>query len=37
LVAVVNKYLADHPEQLHYAAYSIVALALAQAFPCEKR
>ncbi len=34
LVAIVKKYLSKHPEQLHDAGLAIVALALAQAFPC---
>ncbi len=37
LVAIVKKYVAKHPEQLHDAALAIVALALAQAFPCGSR
>jgi hypothetical protein len=37
LEAAVKKYLADHPEQLHYAAFDLVATALSQAFPCASR
>jgi Rap1a immunity proteins len=37
LVAVVKRYVAEHPEQLHYTAFSVVAVALAQAFPCTGR
>jgi len=32
---VVNKYLNDHPELLHYGASSLVLFALQEAFPCE--
>src|SRR5262245_12829484 len=37
LVAVVKRYVAAHPEQLHFTAFSVVAVALAQAFPCSGR
>ncbi|HTS53645.1 MAG TPA: Rap1a/Tai family immunity protein [Burkholderiales bacterium] len=37
LVAIVKKYLAKHPEQLHDDALGIVASAFAQAFPCPGR
>jgi len=33
-VAVVQKYLRDHPEKLHRPAEELVAEALNQAFPC---
>jgi len=35
LGAIVSKWLAAHPEHLHYAAGSLVAGALADAFPCK--
>lgn len=37
LVAIVKKYLAKHPDQLHLRAFELVARALAQAFPCPSR
>jgi hypothetical protein len=36
LMAVVKKYLADYPQDLHGPAFGLVAIALALAFPCEK-
>ena len=36
LVAVVEKYLAEHPEQLHTKASDIVIKALSTVFPCRK-
>ncbi|QHA89285.1 Rap1a/Tai family immunity protein [Serratia rhizosphaerae] len=32
----VMQYLNDHPEQLHYSAPSVIMLALAAAYPCER-
>jgi hypothetical protein len=32
---VVKKYLADHPENRHFAASSVVMVALGEAFPCK--
>lgn len=32
---VVKKYLGAHPEKLHFAASSLVPVALQEAFPCE--
>jgi Ssp1 endopeptidase immunity protein Rap1a len=37
LVGAVKKYLTDHPAELHYGAYALVVIALAQAFPCDGR
>ena len=37
LVAIVKKYVANHPDQLQAPALDIVAAALAQAFPCPTR
>ena len=34
MVKVVQKYLEDHPETLHFRAASLVVSALHQAFPC---
>jgi hypothetical protein len=34
LIGATKKYLTDHPEQLHFAAFELVAVALAAAFPC---
>jgi len=34
---VVTKYLRDYPERRHFLAYSTVAVALADAFPCSAR
>jgi hypothetical protein len=34
LIRIVQKYLADHPENLHYVAYGEVYLAITKAFPC---
>ena len=34
-MAVVRRYLEQHPEQRHYQAGSLVAAALAEAFPCK--
>jgi hypothetical protein len=36
-VDVVMKHLRDHPEQRHFGAVSLVALALAQGFPCRSQ
>jgi hypothetical protein len=33
---VAIKYLAAHPEKRHYAAASLVMMALTEAFPCPK-
>jgi hypothetical protein len=33
---VVKQYLAEHPEQRHLSAASLVAFALARAFPCPR-
>ena len=35
LSATVKKYMADHPEQMDFAAAGIVYDALTQAYPCE--
>jgi Rap1a immunity proteins len=37
LIAVVRRYVAAHPEGLHYAAFETVAVALSEAFPCPSR
>jgi hypothetical protein len=34
-VDVVKRYLDQHPEQRHYAAVNLVAMALAEAYPCK--
>ncbi len=34
LLAMLRKYLADHPERLHFAASSLVADMYAEAFHC---
>ncbi len=36
-VEVVEKWLSSHPETWHLAAPSLVAHALAEGFPCERR
>ena len=36
-VAVVVKYLRDHPETWHYSASSEVGVALKKAFPCKEQ
>ena len=36
-VEVVKRYLEQHPEQRHYGASSLVAEALAEAFPCKQQ
>ena len=36
-VEVVKRYLEQHPEQRHYGASSLVAEALAGAFPCKQQ
>jgi hypothetical protein len=36
LIAMVIKYLADHPEQLHYDAASLIWEMYTKAFPCSK-
>jgi Rap1a immunity proteins len=33
---IVHKYFREHPGQLHTAAFSAVARALSEAFPCKK-
>lgn len=33
VIAVVKKYLENHPEKLHYAAPDLICLALQEAFP----
>jgi Rap1a immunity proteins len=35
LSAIVLKYLKDHPEERHWSASALVALALKGAFPCK--
>jgi len=35
LLVLVRKYMADHPEQMDFAAAGIVYDALTQAYPCE--
>ena len=35
LLALVKKYMADHPEQMDFAAAGIIYDALTQAYPCE--
>lgn len=37
LLEVVKKYLADHPQNLHLVGSNLIAVALAEAFPCGKR
>ena len=37
LIAIVKKYIANHPGQLQDPALAVVAAALAQAFPCSTR
>jgi hypothetical protein len=34
-LAVVVKYLRDHPETWHYSAWTDIGVALAMAFPCK--
>jgi Rap1a immunity proteins len=36
-VEVVKRFLDQHPEQRHYGASSLVAEALAEAFPCKQQ
>ena len=36
-LAVVVKYLRDHPETWHYSAASDIGVALAMAFPCKEQ
>jgi hypothetical protein len=36
-LAVVVKYLRDHPETRHYSAASDIGVALAMAFPCKEQ
>ena len=36
-VEIVKRYLEQHPEQRHYGASSLVAEALAGAFPCKQQ
>ncbi len=36
IVTTTEKYLADHPERLHYTADKLVLDALADAFPCTR-
>jgi hypothetical protein len=33
---VIEKYMRDHPEELHKTAYSVSFHALEEAFPCKK-
>jgi len=35
LAGVVRKWLEEHPERRHYAAFSLAIQALAEAFPCK--
>ena len=35
MLAVAQKYLNDHPEDLHYVASSLLLEALGEAFPCK--
>ena len=37
LVLVVEKYLHEHPEELHTAASALVMTAFAEAFPCKSK
>jgi len=37
LIAIVKKYISNHPDQLQAPALHIAAAALAQAFPCTSR
>lgn len=37
LVAVIRKYLSDHPERFHHEAHLLVVDALHEAFPCRQR
>jgi hypothetical protein len=34
---IVKRFLDQHPELRHYGASSLVAEALAEAFPCQQR
>jgi hypothetical protein len=36
LIAIVKKYLRDHPDQLHKTAAELIFNAYAKAFPCKK-
>jgi len=36
ITAIVEKYIRDHPKNLHYDASSLVEFALKGAFPCSK-
>ena len=36
-LAVVVKYLRDHPETWHYSAWTDIGVALALAFPCKEQ
>jgi hypothetical protein len=35
-VKVIEKYMADHPETLHFSVHDISIMALYDAFPCSK-
>ncbi len=35
-VLIVEKFMKDHPEMLHYDQTIVVSMALVQAFPCGK-
>jgi hypothetical protein len=37
LIAIIRRYLDQHPEQLHFAAASIVPKIVNEAFPCQSR
>ena len=37
LIAMVIKYLSDHPEQLHFSAASLILNMYTNAFPCPKK
>lgn len=36
LIAVIKKYVGDHPEQWHQSSVDIVGLSLISAFPCQR-
>ena len=36
IVKIAIKHLREHPEKLNFSAYSLVAVALSEAFPCKK-
>lgn len=37
LIAIVQKYLADHPERLHLRASGLIMNSMIEAFPCPKK